>query len=37
MSEAKENSQSNFVFGAKLFAIAGLVLALLWWIDKSVR
>lgn len=29
--------QSNFLFGAKLFTIAGLILALLWWIDKSAR
>ncbi len=29
--------QSNLVFGAKLFAIAGLILAIIWWIDRSVR
>jgi hypothetical protein len=25
------------MFGVKLFLIAGIVLALLWWVDKGVR
>jgi hypothetical protein len=30
-------SKGNAMFGVKLFLIAGLVLALLWWVDKGVR
>lgn len=40
MSEESNNTsapQGNAMFGVKLFLIAGLVLALLWWVDKGVR
>jgi hypothetical protein len=30
-------SKGNAMFGVKLFLIAGIVLALLWWVDKGVR
>lgn len=29
-------STSNFIFGVKLFVIAGVVLALLWLVDKAL-
>jgi hypothetical protein len=28
-------SASNFIFGVKLFVIAGLVLAVLWLVDRG--
>lgn len=41
MSEEKNNGApaagGNTMFAVKLFVIAGVVLAALWWVDKMAR